>query len=130
MQKKLLVLLLNMLVSGYSIGQDSTTIVNDSIYDYVDVDPEFPGGMTSLNQFLIENLDFPLNHCDQDKIYFRIIVETDGSVTNRKISNEECPTLKAEVARLILIMPKWKPGIVDGEPVRVAFTIPMFVCFR
>ncbi|NOQ72941.1 MAG: energy transducer TonB [Crocinitomix sp.] len=130
MLKKLLVLFLILLVSGYSISQDSTTVVNDSIYDIVDVDPEFPGGSSEMAAFIYENLQYPETHFYQNTIYIRFIVEKDGTLTNNEIIKGERTAYDDEAARLISIMPKWKPGLVNGEPVRVAFTIPMHVCQR
>ena len=35
------------------------------------------------------------------------------------------PSLDAEAVRVVKSAPKWKPGIKDGKPVRVTYTLPV-----
>ncbi|MFT5824102.1 MAG: hypothetical protein ACI8ZM_005368 [Crocinitomix sp.] len=85
LQVKRFLLFLIVLISSYSIGQDSTTFVNDSIYEIVDVDPEYPGGANSMTTFIHENLEYPEIQFIQDVIYIRLIFEKDGTLTNAEI---------------------------------------------
>ena len=53
---------------------------------------------------------------------------TDGSIVDAKVVRSVDPYLDKEALRVINTMPKWKPGMQRGKPVRVKFTVP--VMFR
>ena len=90
--------------------------------------PEFPGGATGLNNFLRENLKYPIE-AQKNKIEGRVItkfiVNKDGSLSDIKIEHGVHPLLDAEAIRVISIMPKWRPGIQRGKPVKVSFKLPV-----
>ncbi len=130
MLKLLLLLNISVFAFGVVFAQDSSVVVNDSIYDVVEVEPEFPGGMVVMTQFIHENMHYPPVDCVQSVIYIRFIVEKDGAITPRKATEGGSSPCDIETARLISIMPKWSPGYVSGQPVRVAFTIPLYVHLR
>ncbi len=123
-----------LIVSGFIVGvasaQDSNSVVNDSIYNEVDVEPEFSGGVAEMTAFIVENIDYSSFDCDQSTIYFQFIVEKDGTLTPLKSSYETDNVSDKETLRIISIMPKWSSGYVSGQPVRVAFTIPLRICRR
>ena len=56
------------------------------------------------------------------------MVERDGSITDVQVVRGVDPSLDKEAVRVIQSMPKWKPGMQRGKPVRVRFTLP--VVFR
>lgn len=43
---------------------------------------------------------------------------------NPKVVRSIDPDLDGEAIRVISIMPKWKPGMQKGQPVRVKYTVP------
>lgn len=55
----------------------------------------------------------------------RFVVEPDGSVSNVEVVRGVDPNLDREAVRVVTEMPKWKPGMVDGEPVRARYTLPV-----
>ena len=90
----------------------------------------------------------------QGRVLVQFIVGKDGSIGNIKIvkglgnngeivvtaykAQEESPeeitkenvdkariAIQDEAVRVVKAMPRWKPGTVGGEPVRVRFTIPI-----
>ena len=64
----------------------------------------------------------------QGRVTVQFIVNTDGSISNIGILREVDPELDGEAVRVISAMPKWKPGMQKGKPVRVKYTVP--VMFR
>ena len=116
-------------------GKAATTIVAadvDKAYDVVDNMPSFPGGQSSLFQFLSQNIKYPLL-CEEKGIQGRVIcsfiVERDGSISNVLVSKSVHELLDREAVRIIKAMPKWIPGrLKDGTSVRVKYTMP--VTFR
>lgn len=100
------------------------------VYRFADVEPEFPGGREGLLNYLASNIQYPqraLKKKLEGKCYLRFIVETDGSITNPKVLRgvPDCPECDAEALRVVSAMPKWKPGELDGKPVRSAYNLPI-----
>lgn len=93
--------------------------------------PEFPGGMKSLNRWLSMNIKYPETAQEMNiagRVYLNFVVDKDGSISNIKITRGVDPLLDQEAIRVISSMPKWKPGLQNGKPVRVAYNI--FVTFQ
>jgi periplasmic protein TonB len=90
--------------------------------------PEFPGGQTKLYEFLTENLKFPSLSNDgqiQGKIYVKFVIKKDGSIDDIQVIKGSHEKLNEEVIRVIKLMPKWVPGLQNGKPVDVYFTLPI-----
>ena len=103
---------------------------NDA-FNVVEQMPQFPGGEIELMKFLSENVKYPeaaSKAGTQGRVVAQFIVEADGSITNVKVVKKVSDEIDAEAVRVIKAMPKWKPGMQKGQPVRVKYTIP--VTFR
>jgi TonB family protein len=103
----------------------------ENAFNVVEQMPEFPGGAVELMKFLSENVKYPEaaeKTGTQGRVIAQFIVEADGSITNVKVVKNVTEELDAETVRVINAMPKWKPGMQKGQPVRVKYTIP--VTFR
>ena len=90
--------------------------------------PQFPGGMEGLLRFLRENVQYPSISQEngiQGKVVVSCVIDKDGNVTEAKIERGVDPYLDKEAVRVVSNMPKWKPGIKDGKPVRVHYSIPI-----
>ena len=100
----------------------------DVVFKQVDQMPEFPGGLEGLSQFLSENIVYPPVAYDNNvegRVLVQFVVEKDGSVGEIKILRSVEVNLDYEAIRLCKILPKFKPGMVDGKPVRVWYTLPI-----
>lgn len=90
--------------------------------------PEFPGGMKALMEYLIKNIRYP-KQCQKMGITGRVVVtfviNTDGSVSDVEVMKKVHPMLDKEAVRVIQEMPKWQPGMQKGKNVRVRFTMPV-----
>ena len=90
--------------------------------------PEFTGGEVARVQFLMDNLRYPMEAKEkklQGRVAVYFVVEKDGSLTNFEVVKSVHPVLDEEALRVVNLMPKWKPGKVRGEAVRVQFQIPI-----
>ena len=98
------------------------------VYEVLDEMPVFPGGMNAMWQFLAANLHYPAV-CEENGIQGRVliqfIVEKDGSFSNVKVVKSVDPALDNEALRIAKSMPKWTPGKLKGELVRVKYTMPI-----
>ena len=105
---------------------------NNPVFEVVEIMPDFPdGGMSGLMQFLSKNIQYPINaqkNHTQGRVTVQFVVNKDGSISEPKIIRGVDPDLDGEAIRVISLMPKWKPGMQKGQPVRVKYTVP--VMFR
>lgn len=90
----------------------------------LDVQPEFPGGEAGLKKFLDRTLVYPeisqlLEH--HGTVWVEFVVDRDGSVVGIRVAKGVTKELDAEAVRAVKRMPKWKPGIIDDEPVPVLY---------
>ena len=99
------------------------------ILDVLDEQPEFPGGMQALMDFLRENIKYPRISRDsgsEGRVIVRFTVNSDGSIQDVEVaesSGDIC--LDKEAVRVVGMMPKWIPGREEGKPVRVKFVLPV-----
>ncbi len=90
--------------------------------------PEFPGGMAKMYQYLQSNTKYPDMEFDagiQGKVFVEFVVEKDGDISDVKVRRGVSPGLDKEAVRAVKSMPKWNPGKMNGKPVKVRFTIPV-----
>lgn len=105
--------------------------VDNAIFTVVEQQPEFPGGMEALYQFIAANIKWPSNsdacHCS-GKVFVTFVVEKDGNVSNAKVLRDICQSecgFGDEALRVVNLMPKWKPGRQRGKVVRVQYNLPI-----
>jgi len=101
---------------------------NDSVYSFVDQQPEFPGGLSALSNYLNLNLLFPeqaIHDSIEGKIYIGFVVEIDGSISNVKVLRGIGGGCDQESIRVISEMPAWTPGKLNGKTVRVSKILPI-----
>ena len=106
----------------------SRAINDDEIFMVVENQPEFPGGMPALLNYLSENIRYPeeaKNKGIQGRVICSFVVEKDGSISSPEIKRGGDPLWDEEAIRVINAMPKWKPGTQRGIPVRVMFSLPI-----
>ena len=103
-------------------------VFNDKIFDVVEVQPSFPGGVSALMAWLGENIQYPKvaeENGIQGLVVISFVVEKDGSVSDVKVTRGVDPSLDNEAVRVVSSMPNWTPGMQDGEPVRVKYNLPL-----
>ena len=90
--------------------------------------PQFPGGPLEFIKWLTRNLKYPASLQErqvQGKVVAEFIVNTDGSITDVKVVGSLHPLCDAEVLRVLRMMPRWTPGIINDEPCRTKVCIPV-----
>ena len=101
---------------------------DEVVHIRVDRMPEFPGGQAALNNYLAQNLQYPIlaqENGIQGRVVCQFIVEKDGSVGDVKVIRGVHESLDNEAIRVVEAMPKWIPGVQGGEIVRVRYTLPI-----
>ena len=100
----------------------------EEIFDVVEDNPEFVGGMEKLYKYLSENIKYPemaKENSIQGRVYVQFVVWKDGSIRDVKVVRGVHATLDKEAVRVVKSMPKWTPGKQRGKPVNARFTLPI-----
>jgi len=90
--------------------------------------PEPFGGAAAWQKFLQKNLVYPDMAVDQGRegrVWLSFIVERDGHLSDIKVERGAGFGMDEEAIRVLKLAPAWKPGIQNGQPVRVKYNIPI-----
>lgn len=104
-----------------------------SIYEEIDVLPEFPGGLNSFRNQIATLFNEAVLKGDEGtiktEVYF--VIDKDGKVSNVEafgtnviFDNEAVRSTKSATANQT-----WKPAMKDGKPVRYRYRIPLTMQF-
>ena len=107
---------------------DVATSTKDTVYQIAEEMPEFPGGVEALMDFVGKNVKYPEEAKEKEisgRVFVSFVIEKDGSVSNVKVLRGIGGGCDEEAVRVIKGMPKWKPGIQKGKPVRVSYMMPI-----
>ena len=111
----------------------------------LEVFPEFPGGESALMKFIGNNTHYPVVARDlglRGKVYIKFLVDKDGSIAeaevlkgaphviapkeeDQEMYDRAVEALDHEALRVIRMIPDFKPGSINGKPVKVRYTIPI-----
>lgn len=86
----------------------------------VEIESEYPGGITAWQRFLNRNLHYPQDAVDneiQGTVVVQFIVDKEGNVSDVEAVSGP-PELKAEAVRVIKKSGKWTPAIQNGRKVK------------
>ncbi|MDM8287644.1 energy transducer TonB, partial [Phocaeicola plebeius] len=90
--------------------------------------PEYPEGDEGFKRFILQNLKYPTisQECKSEgKVVVQFIVTRDGEIEDIEVvESSGDPYLDKEGLRVTKLLPKFKPGIHDGQFVNMKMTIP------
>lgn len=106
-------------------------------FSELEILPSFPGseeGVSTFESFnkqmskhIRRHFAYPVEAHEkeiQGVVSMRFIIEEDGSVKNLQMRGPD-ESLEKEAARIISRLPKMNPGMKDGKPVKVPFSLPI-----
>lgn len=104
--------------------------LQDDLYDFSSLGqlPEFPGGEKGFRTFLSKNLKYPeLAKANKitGRVFISFVVEKDGSLSDLKVIRGLGYGTDEEAIRVLKNSPKWKPGMINNNPVRVKYVLPI-----
>lgn len=100
----------------------------NQIFTAVEKSPSFPGGEAAFAKYLGKNIRYPAvarENNVQGRVILTFVVERDGSLTDIKVVRGIGSGCDEEAMRVLKASPKWTPGIQNGRPVRVQYSIPV-----
>jgi protein TonB len=120
----------NVLDSKPDGGGGTGTAPDETIHSpgTLEVMPEPVGGAAAWAKFLQKNLRFPGVAQDQGvsgKVFLSFVIEKDGHLSNILVEKGAGYGFDEEALRVLKLAKAWKPGIQNGQPVRVKYTIPI-----
>lgn len=89
--------------------------------------PEFIGGNSALNIFIIENINYPANKVNEPRqVNVQFVIDRNGNVVDAHVPDARNDEYEAEAIRIIeLTSGKWHPAIVDGNAASYALSLPI-----
>ena len=98
-------------------------------YSLLEAKPRFQDGDAGqFSHWVNENLHYPqeaVKDSLQGRVTLQFTIEKDGSVTDVHVLRGCAPVLDEEAIRVVSQSPKWTPGYINGEPVRVVYNFPV-----
>lgn len=97
----------------------------------VEQKPQPAGGMDGLMQYLAKNLKIPCVNGPASssgkayRVFVGFTVLADGRISKVQVEKGAGTGLDEEALRVIRKMPPWTPGRQNGQPVKVAYTVPV-----
>ena len=90
--------------------------------------PQFPGGAVEFMKWLTKNLKYPAvaqQRKVQGRVVAQFIVNQDGSVSDIQVVERLSTECDREALRVLRMMPKWQPGLMNAKPCRTKVCIPI-----
>jgi TonB family protein len=106
----------------------STGVDAKKTFHAIEVSPEFPGGLDAFYKYINRSIHYPeaaRRHGTQGRVIVSFVVQTDGSLTDIKVARGIGDGCDEVALQIIKSSPKWKPGMQNGVPVRVNYSVPI-----
>jgi len=90
--------------------------------------PAFPGGMEALYEWLSEHLEYPpiaKRMGIEGSVTVEFTVDENGKISNVRIKESLNKLFDDEALRVIMSMPDWTPGYIDGVKTAQKYLLPI-----
>ncbi|WP_223583939.1 energy transducer TonB [Sphingobacterium sp. GVS05A] len=98
-------------------------------YTRVDVTSAPVGGMLALRDYVIKNYN-PNSTGEDGNVVVQFVVQKNGQLNNFKVISTPSTKAGDELVRLLQFGTKWKPGILDGSPIKNQYELTLRVMKR
>ncbi|MCF6130549.1 energy transducer TonB [Flavobacterium sp. AS60] len=124
--------IITLLLLFYSIDNFSQTVKkveDNNIYNTAGLNtkPEFPGGLDKLKSLVNESYLKTYPAEIKGKVYAIFVIEKDGSLSDVKILRGVDADKAKELIRILENLPKWNPGKIKDQIVRVLYTVQLVI---
>ena len=110
-----------------SLGEEGT-ITEERIFESVEINPSPKDGIDAFIKWMTDNYQYPAEAIDagvKGTITVSFVVERNGELTDVKVLKDLSYGTGQAAINLLKRAKKWNPGIQNGRPVRVAYTLPI-----
>lgn len=122
-------------VEQYNNGEVVSGISKDSLDNEFPYDesnymkqPEYPGGIKTLRQFIANNYNYPraaISAGVNGLVKVSFTINKTGNIVDLKVDQDLGYGTGEEAIRVLKRSKKWTPGIIRGVPVKVRFVLPV-----
>jgi protein TonB len=117
-------------IEDVPVGPPVSAPGSNTVYNTgsLEIQPEPYGGMGAFSKFLSKNLRFPIAASDagaSGRVIVSFVIEKDGSLSNIVVERGAGYGMDEEAVRVLKLAKAWKPGIQNGQPVRVRYMVPI-----
>jgi protein TonB len=134
MYKTIFLALFGLIIWRNAEAQTSDTTLNkkpvieadNNFFTSVEVEPHFKTGLAGFIVYLQKTVKFSdvdIKNGTSGKVIVTFVVEKDGTLSNVKPLRGPSQTIMDAVVKAVQQSPPWIPGIQNGSPVRVQYTI-------
>jgi TonB family protein len=98
------------------------------VFSFAEHQPAFPGAEAGLMKFLQMNIRYPASLKDEGikgTVVLSFVVDVVGAITEIKILKHAAAEFERESLRVLRMMPRWNPGLMNQEPVNVQYNLPV-----
>lgn len=118
----------NQMISNKNWTKSGDVYVDNLFFD-ADVMPQYPGGKRAFERDICKSVRYPIRAQENGitgSVLVHFIVDENGNISNVYIDPTCYADLNREAYKVICsLKKKWKPGILDGKKVKVAFAVPI-----
>jgi TonB family protein len=100
----------------------------DYVYSVIEKMPQFPGGESELLNYINRNVKYPISAQEagiSGKVIVRFVVGDDGSIGTVDVLRSVQSDMDNEAVRVIKSLPRFTPGMQNGQNVAVWYTLPI-----
>ena len=100
----------------------------EMVYNVVEIMPTFPRGEAALLKWVSKNLEYPSiakSQKIQGVVVVRFVVLEDGTVGDVVVQKGLHPECDKAAVKCVKSLPRFTPGMQQGKPVRVWYTLPI-----
>jgi protein TonB len=109
-------------------GNGTAPVADNTVHSFVDIMPEPYGGDAAWAKFLQSNLKYPPQATEKGisgRVTISFVIEKDGRISTITVDRGAGFGLDEEAIRVLKLARPWKPGMQNGQPVRVKYTLPI-----
>lgn len=114
--------------STYSANPQIGEVTSSEPVTFAEQMPQFPGGQEALMTYIARHINYPAEAIRmgiEGTVFISFIISKEGKVSDISIMKGLSKECDAEAIRVIQMLPTWKPGKQNGDPVVVRFSLPI-----
>ncbi len=108
-------------------AQKQPEITPETVFRQADVMPSYPGGDKALFEFFGKNFKWPEGVEFKGQLETQFVVEPTGQISNFSFTKEGPKKIQEAIIEVFTKMPRWQPGSIKGNKVRVLYTLPITI---
>lgn len=104
-----------------------TVVAQEADFDYEEIEkPTFKGGgLDHFRAWVANRISVSADKMVEGTLRLSFVVGKTGKIEDITVVEGVDPAIDEYVTKVLKYAPKWKPGMKDGQPVRVKYNLPL-----